>query len=148
MKKIIGGKLYDTETAREVGEWDNGLSGGDFGLEVETLYRKRTGEYFLHGWGGAASRYAKQVGTSTWGAGAEIRPLTYEQAREWAERKLDADAYQEEFGPAPEGDGEAVHLHATISEAARRALDAEAARTGETRSAIVDRLLRGLEGER
>lgn len=144
MKKVISGRLYDTETAREVGEWDNGLGGRDFGLEVETLYRKRTGEYFLHGWGGAASRYAKQVGTNAWGSGAEIRPLTYEQAREWAERRLDADAYQEEFGPAPEGEGEAVHVHATVSETARRALDAEAARTGESRSAIIERLLLGL----
>ena len=144
MKKVISGRLYDTETAREVGEWDNGLGGRDFGLEVETLYRKRTGEYFLHGWGGAASRYAEQVGANSWGAGAEIRPLTYEQAREWAERRLGADAYQEEFGPAPEGEGEAVHVHATVSESARRALDAEAARTGESRSAIIERLLLGL----
>ena len=126
MKKVISGRLYDTETALEVGEWDNGLGDRDFGLEVETLYRKRTGEYFLHGWG----------------AGAEIRPLTYEQAREWAERRLGADDYQEEFGPAPEG--EAVHVHATVSESARRALDAEAARTGESRSAIIERLLLGL----
>lgn len=145
MKKIIGGKMYDTETAREVGEWDNGLGGGgDFHAVEETLYRKRTGEYFLYGYGGPMSKYAEPYGSSGWQWGAKIRPLTYEEAREWAEQCLDADAYQEEFGPAPEGDGEAVHLHATISEAARRALDAEAARTGESRSAIVERLLLGL----
>ena len=144
MKKIIGGRLYDTETAREVGEWDNGLGGGDFHSVEETLYRKRTGEYFLYGYGGPMSRYAEPYGSSGWQWGAEIRPLTYEEAREWAERCLDADDYQEEFGPAPEGEGEAVHLHATVSEAARRALDAEAARTGESRSAIVERLLLGL----
>lgn len=144
MKRIINGKLYDTETAREVGAWDNGLGSSDFGLVEETLYRKRTGEYFLHGWGGAASRYAKQVGTSTWGAGAEITPMTYDEAREWAEGHLGADEYQEEFGPAPEGEGEAAHIHVTVSEAARRALDSECARTSETRSAIIDRLLLGL----
>lgn len=144
MKKIIGGKLYDTETAREVAEWDNGLGSSDFHLMEETLYRKRTGEYFLHGWGGPMSPYAEPYGSSGWQSGGRITPMTYDEAREWAEGHMDADDYQEEFGPAPEGDGEAVHLHATISEAARRALDAEAARTGESRSVIIDRLLRGL----
>ena len=46
MKKIISGKLYDTETAKEIAVWNNGRSYSDFSHCVETLYKKRTGEYF------------------------------------------------------------------------------------------------------
>ena len=61
MKKIINGKLYDTSTAHLVGEWDNQLYGNP-DYAAESLYRKRTGEFFLHGEGGARSRYAQLVG--------------------------------------------------------------------------------------
>ena len=54
MKKIINGKVYDTASAKLVGEWDNGRYGRDFGRCAEELYQKRTGEFFLHGSGGAS----------------------------------------------------------------------------------------------
>ena len=47
MKKIIRGRQYDTDTAQRIGSWDNGLSGTDLEYTSETLYRKRTGEFFL-----------------------------------------------------------------------------------------------------
>ena len=66
MKKIIGGngkpwRRYDTETAKAVGSRDNGLSYRDFNHVEETLYRKKTGEFFLHGEGGPMTKYAKQI---------------------------------------------------------------------------------------
>lgn len=144
MKRIIRGRLYDTETAREVAEWSD-RAPGDFRHVEEVLFRKRTGEYFLHGYGGPMTRYGERerYGDGV-GYGSAILPLSFDEAREWAEEHMGADAYQEEFGPAPEGEGEAAHIHVTVSEAARRALDSECARTGETRSAIVERLLSGL----
>ena len=45
MKKIINGKTYNTETAKEISEWSEGVY-RDFTYIGETLYRKRTGEYF------------------------------------------------------------------------------------------------------
>jgi hypothetical protein len=47
MKKIINGKMYNTETALLVGTCWNGLSSSDFACETVCLYRKKTGEYFL-----------------------------------------------------------------------------------------------------
>ena len=47
MKKILGGKKYDTETARVVGNYGNGSSG--FGKCSETLYRKRTASFSCMG---------------------------------------------------------------------------------------------------
>ena len=62
MKKIIRGRQYDTEKAQRIGSWDNGHSGNDLDYTAETLYRKRPGEYFLEGCGGARSRYAEVDG--------------------------------------------------------------------------------------
>ena len=102
MKKIINGKLYDTDTAKSLG-CDYG-SPRDFSYWCETLYKKRTGEFFLHGEGGPTSRYAVSQSQNTWGSGEKIIPLNYNAAQEWAEKHLDADEYQEIFGETSEGD--------------------------------------------
>ena len=100
MKKIINGKKYDTTTATNVGEWDNGCY-GNFGYCSETLYRKKTGEFFLHGEGGASSRYSSHYGDSC-GSGEQIIPLTEEAAMKWAEQRISADAYEAIFGEVAE----------------------------------------------
>lgn len=100
MKKILGGKKYDTETACMVGNYGNGNSG--FGKCYEALYCKRTGEFFLYGEGGPMSKYGVAYGDNEWGYGEEIRPLTVDEAKEWAEEHLDADKYEEIFGEVEE----------------------------------------------
>lgn len=47
MKKIINGKKYDTDMAKEVGYDNNGLLCSDFYYIEETLYKKKTGEFFM-----------------------------------------------------------------------------------------------------
>ena len=143
MRKIIRNKLYDTETATEVAEWSDGYV-NDFRYIEETLYRKRTGEYFIYGYGGPMTRYAERVGDS-YGYGESIIPLGYDEARSWGEEHMDPDAWQDEFGPADDVSDTVVHIHATVSEAARRRLETECKRTGENRSAVIERLLMGLE---
>lgn len=97
MKKIINGKRYDTDTAKEMG-CDSYLGPRDFAHWYETLYRKTTGEYFLHGEGGPASKYAETIGQNQWCSGEKIIPLTMESAKKWAEDHLDADEYESIFG--------------------------------------------------
>ena len=79
MKKIIAGKLYDTDTAKAV---SNRIDRGYRGVEDA------------------------------------IEPLTYEEAREWAEEHLDADQYQSLFGLIDEEDNTRVPLSLSISAAA------------------------------
>lgn len=74
----IGTKHYDTRTAHYVGTWGNVVT------DTYSLYRKRTGEYFLLADNGEGD--------------ATIQPLDYEQARDLAAKNLDSDAYEEEFG--------------------------------------------------
>lgn len=97
MRKIINNKRYDTDGARELAS-DSYSNPRDFHHWVETLYRKRTGEYFLHGIGGPASKYAEPVEQNTWSGGEKIMPLSEEAARKWAEEHLDADEYEAIFG--------------------------------------------------
>ena len=46
MKKIINGKLYNTDTARQIGSWDNNITDRLYWVS-ETLYQKQRGEFFL-----------------------------------------------------------------------------------------------------
>lgn len=102
MKKIINGKMYNTETAKEVATWSNSYNFDDFNYCEETLYKKKTGEYFLYGMGGALSKYARLCGSNGSGGGSEFVPLSENEAKEWMERYADAEDYIAEFGEAEE----------------------------------------------
>ena len=98
MKKIIEGKLYNTDTAKEMGCWSNMADYRNFSWYCETLYQKRTGEFFLHGEGGPMTQYARTIDQNSWSGGEKIMPLSFDAAREWAEKRLDADEYAQIFG--------------------------------------------------
>lgn len=102
MKKIINGKRYDTDTAKEVGYAEAKCLPSDLDWWQETLYRKNTGEFFLYGEGNARTRYAKESGVNNWRAGCRIMPLSVDEAKEWAENQLTADEYEKIFGEIAE----------------------------------------------
>lgn len=107
MKKIIDGKVYDTSTATQRASYNNGLY-GDFGYLSETLYLKKTGEFFLHGEGGPMTQYATTVGQNNWTGGEAIIPLSYKAAKEWGEEHLSEDEYESIFGEVVEDEGRVV----------------------------------------
>lgn len=139
MKKIINGKLYDTNTANELASASHGEGPRDFRYYSESLYRKKTGEFFLHGSGGPMTHYAVSVGQNSWRGGEKIIPLSYKAAQEWAEKNLDADDYQEIFGEVTEGDDVTIcaKLPASIDAKLRRI----ASENGATLSATIARLI-------
>lgn len=144
MKKIINGKKYDTETATEVCEWSEGYV-SDLRYVEETLFRKKTGEYFLHGYGGAASRYAQRIEDNNYEGGSAIIPLSYEAARKWAEDHMPVEIYEAEFGEVSEGAEGVRQITARVSEAAAEKLRRMSSATGDTQSAILERLIIGAE---
>lgn len=101
MKKIINGKLYDTNTARLLATYDSEYSKSDYEYYFEELYRKKTGEYFVYGKGGPNSHYAEYL-KDVRQAGEGIRPMTEKDAKEWAELRLTADEYIKIFGDVEE----------------------------------------------
>ena len=140
MKKIINGKVYDTDTARELGSWANMADRRNFSQFEETLYRKKTGEFFLYGEGGPASKYAQAVGQNEWSGGSRIMPLDFSEARQWAEEHLDADEYESIFGEVSE-DGSRVQVCYSLSAAAAETIKRRASELGITASAYIESLL-------
>jgi len=138
MKKVIKNSVYDTETATFLGEFKSGLPVNDFGYFTETLYRTRSGKYFLYGEGGGNSRYGEWHGNNG-GPGEKIMSMTYNEASEWAQKNLDGDDYIKIFGD-PE-DGESVQVLIKLSTTARNKLDKMKAEKGESFSAIIESLI-------
>jgi len=83
MKKIIGGKVYNTDTAECMADEDISLD--NFYSTSEALYVTATGNWFLHGESSAGGAYSHWSGDSC-GYGEDIIPLTVDQVIAWAER--------------------------------------------------------------
>ena len=84
MRRIIKNKVYDTSTARKMGTYRNPKDSGIFYYYEYTLYRKKTGEFFLHACGRSNSHES-------------IMPLTYDEAQEWAGTSLTEEQYERIF---------------------------------------------------
>lgn len=149
MKKVINNKVYDTDTATYLAWWENQFHPGDFDWKREELYRKKTGEYFLHGEGGAMSEYARPADSSSgnWVQGGQkIVLLTYEQANEWAKNHLDTEEYMELFGIKDDNEEiESTYIRINLSVNDRKKLDRIRANTLETYSEVVSRAIDKLE---
>ena len=86
-KRIINGKKYDTDTAKCVGEHMNSEA-SIYEYVLQSLYQKRTGEFFLCG-------YGEFIGT-------EVTPLTLDEAKDWMERYSTADECEAILGEVEE----------------------------------------------
>lgn len=141
MKKVIRNRVYDTETAQKLAEAEDYYQ-GDFRYCHEELYLKRTGEYFLYGEGGGMSAYADKYPGGGLTNGWKIIPLTYEQAREWAEDHMETDDYQKHF--EVEDENEIFYINAYISAEARKKID-KLRSGGKTIGAVIEKLLEDVD---
>lgn len=144
MKKIIEGHVYDTDKATEIGCADNGLAYNDLNWVRDTLYRTRSGRYFIHGEGGANTRYAEVRENNSWIAGERITPMLTREARIWAEQNLDADEYEAAFS-VPEEDTSRVVTSVSLTPAAKAKLERLA--EGRSASAVVEELIVAAKGD-
>lgn len=143
MKKIINGKVYDTDKARCIGGISRNLSDSLYGWS-EDLYVKRTGEYFLHGDGGPSSKYGRQTGVNSWSGSSEIKPLTYAEARSWAQANLDPEEFEQAFGAIVDDDTTS-HLHLTISASSAETARRAASLAGVPLSVYIEQLINNAE---
>ena len=139
MNKIINGKRYSTDSAKEMAS-DSYSNYTDFHYWSETLYRKNTGEYFLHGEGGPMSRYAETIGQNQWTGGEKIIPLTVEAAQKWAEEHLTGDEYEAIFGEVEETATKRT-ISLSLTESAIEKIKRGAAEAGVSMSEFVESLL-------
>jgi len=97
MKKVIDGKIYNTETADLVCQWDNGYNPNDFNYCSEDLYRTKKGSWFIHGDGGAMSKYSVSSGSNSWGGSSQIEAFSDDEAFEWLQEHNFAEEIEKHF---------------------------------------------------
>lgn len=142
MKKIINNKLYDTATAKKLAEWDE--NGTDpLNYIAEALYRKKTGEFFVFGDGGANTKYARIGRLKDFEPGSAILPMSVEQAKEWALDRLPKNEYDDIFGDMIDDDGSttvtSIRLPSALLETVRRRAQEKSETIAEfIRAAIVE----------
>lgn len=133
MKKVIANKLYDTDSAKLIGSWSEGT---DNTFMEESIFRKKTGEYFLYGNGGSDTKYGVHVGKLL-GPGEEIIPLSDEKARKLAKDHL-WEVYHKVFGVA---DGKSKALTIYLESSMCELLKQKAEKLGISKSEYVSKLL-------
>lgn len=99
MKKVIDGKVYNTETAELIASWSNHRHRSDYGWAEADLYKTKKGAWFLHGEGGPSSDYCEKVGPDEYKErGNRIIAMTPTEALAWCEgHGIDADTIAEHF---------------------------------------------------
>lgn len=148
MKKRIDGLIYDTAKAREVITYSDFPKSSNEHIE-ETLYRKRTGEFFLYGKGNANSGYATY---NNMGGGYEpgerIIPLTFDDAKLWYKRNLNNneydfsdEQYENLFIAKDKSKQKKVVASISISVLAKQELERLASIQRKTQSEIVENLI-------
>ena len=103
MRRVINGKVYDTQTADTVVNLDNDLSGSDFNFQRISLYRTKKGVFFIAGTTGAFGRFCVMEDDGSRSDGSGIDVITKDEAREIAENaQTDVDVMEQHFGPLVE----------------------------------------------
>lgn len=124
MKKVIKGKKLDTTTAKMIGiamiDEDKDI--------VETLYRTKSGTYFIH------NVYRKST-TGKLETGEDIYLISANEAVQWAEKWLTPAEYNRWFGEGKAD--ETVTVTVTLTSKAYNILKKEKELTGDTYGEII-----------
>ena len=97
MKKIINGKRYDTDTARKISSFQYSHH-HDFLWHRETMYQKKTGEFFIHGEVREESGDRNELDCNSCMKSERLIPMTIKSAMDWAKKNLSVDEYETVFG--------------------------------------------------
>lgn len=97
MRKVIDGKVYDTEKATMLAEYSNGRFRNDFSYVNEELYVTAKGNYFLYGEGGPMTKYAVSCGSNSWGGSSDIFALSEKGAYNWLVENGETEAIEKYF---------------------------------------------------
>ena len=99
MRKVINGRVYNTETAEMIAK--NGSFNGNFYDYSEELYKTKKGNWFLYGKGGAKSKYA--VHGHGWSSeGSSLLALSEDEAKKKLEDWNEVEVIETHFGEMEE----------------------------------------------
>lgn len=85
MKKVINGLIYDTETAKPLGECRH--SRGYVTIMRDTLFRTENGDYFV---------YSALTDGADWERGISITHMSFDEAQEWLKEHKKEETKNEE----------------------------------------------------
>lgn len=96
---VIDGKVYDTETATEIGKIGSITDDiGNFKFWAATLYVTRKGRFFMEGEGGPQSPFAESLGGRAYASGSGLRALEPQEALAMASYTLSTGTIERHFG--------------------------------------------------
>lgn len=137
MQRRIKTQMYDTNTARLIGEYINHINDETV---HETLYKKRTGEYFLY-------IKPEKSDNNVFSIQESIQPISYAKAKEWFKKanKTDKnlatdDVYNYEFGITTKIE-EREMTTIKLSRLAKRKLERMSIKQGISQSEIIENLI-------
>ena len=105
MRMVINKRVYDTETARFIVGYHNGLSRGNFKFLSEDLYVTKKGQYFIHATGGPLTIYSESSGNNiVAGQGSECGHLYRRSIRHHGQK-------QDTTPPGDRQGGQEAHRH-------------------------------------
>lgn len=141
-RAVIKNAVYDTATARKVYAQDPGYAKDDPQSIIETLFQKKTGEFFLYIFGGAETPYATPVDVAKgiYAPGTKFAPLSYEAAKEWGKRRMPAEIYAAVFEQPP--DDRDVPLFIKVAPDVAAAIAKAASNQKASKKAIIENLAR------
>lgn len=119
MNTTINNKRYDTDRARLIGSINNKKKKNDPFYISESLYCKKTGEYFLHCCGGSETKYAKIKKRVTISDASKseyneaIILLSEDDAKKWARTNLSEEIYKKQF---EKDENDKSHIYITIEQ--------------------------------
>ena len=143
MKKVIKGRVYDTSTAKKLGEYQLPLGSSNPQFFVESIYQKKTGEFFLYCEGNVSSKARLPRWRIDYDGNEYIRPITFKQAQDWAEEYLGDEGYARIFCPQHEKNG-TIMLGLNVSTYAAEKLKHTAMMMGYSQSHVLNQWI--LEG--
>ncbi len=144
MQKRINGKLYNTETSKELARINSGRSPSDSNYYEEALYRTKSGNFFLHGWGHGNSRYGEWLGTSG-SDGEKIIPFTLEEAKQWGTNNLSKAQSAEIFKKLEQ---KKLKITADVLVDTKNVIDRLKKNTKKSTGEIIDTAIRMMEEEK
>ena len=97
MKKIINGKLYNTETAKLICGYSFG-NPNDFRRIDESLHKSPNGQFFIEYDGGPLTEYAVKFGQHEFRGSNGIRLVDIDEAKEFVESHGKHNDYINAFG--------------------------------------------------
>ena len=147
MKKIINQKRYNTDASSLVLEWqtDNLPADDPKHVEFNRLYRKSTGEYFIHGKGGAMSPYANITRSGIVSGGETLIPVSLEEATEILEKHMTPEEVDCVLGRSVTDDKKQVNIQ--IDSGTWNMLQMLKSVTGKSATDIMIELIRKAAGE-